>query len=666
MNIIMLLLFFLSLYGVACVYTAALRMSSAQGFLCAVMSVCAAEGLGALLGRWIPHGMGIFTGVILAVGLLGHFLLAKRVLCADGHFRLFPGEKGRQFLLEFYSPALVGAGIVFFAGILLMRGALVYQYDDLKQWGTAAKFMVENERLPKDEEFFGSLHHFLTPTFFNTFFGIGGKWATGKLVEHNLYTGNLLLIAAGWVLPMGEFGWKEKGRAFGLLGLNLLCCGALYYHSFFNLYVDVILAAFCGGMIGYLILHRRKSCGWERRELIFLAVCGCFMVVLKWGYGILCLILAALSLFAVEDSLNPAFAGRVKEKLHDRRFLLIAGGILLLIVGGIAAAAAVFGERLNVVLPGAARFFTAIWEILTGSTEKARLTLSACVSGLFDQKLTRGALGLNTFMAFILLLAAWRFAKRECESAAFGRLMSRLSLGYLIGGICWFFMILITYVSTFAENESVTALSFNRYTGIYLMIGAFALNLLLLLPPSALRSHHEQTARRIPARSIAAAVMTALLVLNCNESLISYSTGLMNENVAGYQTVAQVKEQSEKVKGSEAAEAEILFIAQDSAERALHRARFDVGMNVSRYKPNSYCFTEKDARGSDISISRTPKELPQLILDGGYEYLWIYKTDSLLNEFCSGYFGMELKSASLYRVVKDGGALQLEYVCGLK
>ncbi len=666
MNVIVLLLFCFSLYGVACVYTAALRLSSAQGFLCAVMSVCAAEGLGSLLGRLVPHGMGIVSGIILAVGLFGHLLLARRALWADGHFRLFPGENGRRFIAAFYSPALVGAGIVFLAGLLLMRGALVYQYDDLKQWGTAAKFMVENERLPKEDEFFGSLHHFLTPTFFNTFFGIGGKWATGKLVEHDLYAANLLLIAVGWVLPMGEFSWKEKGRAFGFLGLNLLCCGALYYHSFFNLYVDVVLAAFCGGMIGYIILHRRKSCGWKRSELIFLAVCCCFMTMLKWGYGILCLLLVLLTLFAAEYSLNAAFAKRVKEKLRNKRFLLMAGAVLLLLIGGVAAAAAIFGEKLNVILPGAARFFIAIREILTGSTEKARLTLSACISGLFNQKLTRGALGLNTFSAFVLLLAAGWFVKKESESAAFERLQRKLFWGFAVGGICWFCMILITYVSTFAENESIIALSFNRYTGIYLMIGAFVLNLLLLLPSSALQSHREQAAKRMPARSIVAVVMTAMLVFNCNENLISYSTGLMNENVAGYQTVAEVKKQSERIKDSEAAEAEILFIAQGCAERALHRARFDIGMNVSRYSPNSYCFTESDTQGSDISISRMPKDLPELISDGGYAYLWIYRTDSLLNEFCSGYFGIELKSASLYRVVENGEGIGLEYVCSLK
>lgn len=77
-------------------------------------------------------------------------------------------------------------------------------------------------------------------------------------------------------------------------------------------------------------------------------------------------------------------------------------------------------------------------------------------------------------------------------------------------------------------------------------------------------------------------------------------------------------------------------------------------MNVSGYKPNTYHFSADADAGYDLSVIRAPEELPQLIADGGYRYVWVYKTDAELNDFTASYYGMRLKSGTLYRVTGNG------------
>lgn len=170
----------------------------------------------------------------------------------------------------------------------------------------------------------------------------------------------------------------------------------------------------------------------------------------------------------------------------------------------------------------------------------------------------------------------------------------------------------------------------------------------------------------ITVRGLMQILLVTVLVLNINTALVTESTGLNTDEIVGYSNVNAVHEQSNTVKCLTGEDDDILFIAQKGAERSLHRARFDVGMNVSGYSPNTYHFSETADAGYDLSVIRSPKELPQLLIDGGYEYVWVYKTDTELNDFAEGYFGMKLKNATLYRVFVQNGTVTLSRVSGLE
>ncbi len=678
MNIIMMAVMLFLTFGIAgFFYTSKWNrdkcFSSGGCLMLTVVLVIGVMALFGFVGRLFP-AMSIGVALLQLLGICGHFRLLYRSFGIQNG-RLTLTARGKEVLSGFYSPALICAAITFMVTLILSRGLLVYRYDDLKQWGAAAKFMVDNEALPRENEFFGSLNHYLTSTFFTSYFGIGSKWVTGKLVEHDLYAANMLFITAGFCLPLGELTWKHWKNSVSIFALSVFGITALYYHSVANLYVDIILAAWVGGIIGFILLRRRLKGAFGKRELGFLFLMLAFTVFIKWGYGILAVVIIFTAWFLIEYAMRKELQDKVNRLLRFPKFwiavclLIIAGGVVIWLLS------LLLGEGLNKLLPGAGSLITSVLDIVLERTEKAVLTTNACVMGLFDQNVTRGTFKYGSLAALLMLGGLGFVSLRGIESKDYVKLMKRLHITWLLGSVVWFCLILVTYVSNFAYAEATIALSFNRYMGIYLMFGYFVMLISIFMPEEylALRSVTEQgpvfvshsRPNAFSMRMVLRVLISLVLILNISTALVTESTGLNIEEITGYAMVANVHEQSKDINKLTEDEDNILFIAQGGAERGLHRARFDVGVNVSGYKPNSYKFATSGDPGYDLSIIRAPKELPQLLIDGEYDYIWVYKTNSTLNKFTKSYFGMKLKSASLYRVIEQDGVLELEFVSAL-
>lgn len=684
MHIIMMIFMLLCVWGIAglCYLLSANGrlgmggMSSTRCLAVAAIGIVAVQGIAGLIGRLIPYFMSVTAGLLLLAGLAGHFMLFWSA-CSTSTSRIQLSAQGRKMLTKFYSPGLLCTGVAFVLALVLVQDMLVFRYDDLKQWGSAAKFMVEHNAMPREHEFFGSLNHYLTPVFFTSFFGIGGRWVSGQLVEADLYAANILLSAIGLCIPLGEFGWKDAKRVFAIFGLSLLCITALYYHSIVNLYVDIPFAAWVGGLIGWLLLFRRIKGPLKRWDYLFLAVCLCWVVFIKWGYGLLGVGLVLVALFLIEYSHRATLAQKVDKLLHQKRFwlgLLLGGALCGIIIWLLSL---IFGENLNKVLPGAGSLLTSVFDILSGGSEKAVLTTKACIMGLFDQKVSRGFFDMGLLTALIAIgLCAW-LQSRSVESIQFAQLMRRLNTAWLVGSVVWFSLILVTYVSNFAFAEATIALSFNRYMGLYLMIGGFVLMLLLFLPEEYLGARSGKPGqyvfastgkrtRGVSMRGLMQVVCCLVLLLNVDANLIRESTGFDAMRLAGYGNITAVHAQSNVVKQLTKADDNILFIAQRGAERSLHRARMDVGMNVSGYQPNTYHFSATADSGYDLSQIRPTEELPQLIQDGQYDYIWVYKTDRELNAFTRQHYGFDFEDATLYRVEQAASGIRLYELAGLE
>ncbi len=680
MNMIMMAVMLFCTVGIAgFLYTLPINRdktyTSAQCMSVTVIGIIGVMALFGFVGRLFP-AMSIGVALLLVLGIYGHLRLAFGSVEVQGG-RLSLTDRGRELLSGFYSPALLLCAAAFTVSLILNRGLLVYRYDDLKQWGTAAKFMSENGYMPREQEFFGSHNHYLTTTFFTSYFGTGGRWVAGHLPEHDLYAANMLMIAVGLSLPLGELGWKHWSKSVGIFVLSLLGITALYYHSTANLYVDVILSAWVGGLIGWMMLRRRLKGAFDRRNLGFLALMLAFTLFIKWGYGILSVVLLLAAWFLIEYSMRPALERWVNGLFRSVRFWAGAVGVLLFGAAVIWLLSIIFGENLNKLLPGAGNLITSTLDILLERTDKATLTKDACILGLFDQNVTRGVFHYGALVALCLLGGLGYLQTQGIESRPYARMMRLLHTVWLCGSVLWFALILVTYVSNFAYAEATIALSFNRYMGLYLMIGYFVMLLSLYLPEEYLtaRKHTDsgyifapvgKKTKGLTMRSFLQVLLAFLLILNVNTDLVTESCGISTDSITGYKTVAAVHEQSKLVREFTNAEDAILYIAQGGAERGLHRARMDVGMNVSAYKPNSYKFASEGDPGYDLSTIRTPEELPQLLLDGGYAYIWVYKSNKELNHFTKEYFGLQLKNASLYRVTVVGGRPELSYYGALE
>lgn len=496
-----------------------------------------------MAGRLIPYMMSVSAGFLLLLGAYGHVLLIRRAVRLEGRSVRFNAD-GKTVLSAFYSPAMLCAGAAFLLSLILMRGMLVYRYDDLKQWGSAAKWLTEQESLPHNEDFAGYLNHYLTPTFFTSFFAIPVKWATGKLVEYDLYAANTLFFSVGLSLPLGEFGWKHAKRVFGMFWLMFFGVTALYYHSIANLYVDVTFSAWVGGIIGFLLLRRRLKGRFTGKSYAFVLLLSAFTVFIKWGYGILGVLLILAAWGILEYAARAELAARVNKILRSRRFWLMLGIGAAALLFALWLLSLIFGDALNRILPGAGGIVTALFDVLFARTEKAALTTQACLSGFFTQVATRGSFGYGTLPAFALLTLLGYFQSSRLESKNLARQMRLLHTAWAIGFFGWTLLILLTYVSTFAFAEATIALSFNRYVGLYLMIGYFVQVILLFLPEeyTAARKIVEGKVEFVPAkksrgvdrRTLAQVLLVLVLLLNTNADLITESSGWNPDGIVGY------------------------------------------------------------------------------------------------------------------------------------
>lgn len=420
MNVLLMLVMLCCVYGIASFFYVVCNrgersVSGTQALCLSVIGIIGVQAFASMAGRLIPYLMSVSAGFLLLFGACGHILLIRRSIRAEGN-RLALTADGKTALSEFYSPAMLCAGAAFLLSLVLMRGMLVYRYDDLKQWGSAAKWLTEQESLPHNGDFAGYLNHYLTPTFFTSFFAIPAKWVTGKLVEYDLYAANTLFFAVGLSLPLGEFGWKHAKRVFTMFWLMFFGVTALYYHSIANLYVDITFSTWVGGIIGFLLLRRRIKGRLTGKSYAFVLLAAAFTAFIKWGYGILGVLLILAAWGILEYAMRAELAARVRQVLRSRRFWLTLGGGAAVLLFVLWLLSLILGDTLNRVLPGAGGIVAALFDVLFARTEKAALTTQACLSGFFTQVATRGSFGYGTLPAFVLLTLLGYFQSSRVES----------------------------------------------------------------------------------------------------------------------------------------------------------------------------------------------------------------------------------------------------------
>lgn len=627
MNFVWMLLAFLMLSGMAVGFCGLMKVNMGEGMLLSVSSAIGAMYLSGLAGAFI---YGVYAiGILTAAGYLSGIFLKRN---------------GRRALAAgLLSPAFFVLLLLLLYGLIFFYNDFIQHVDEFHQWAAAVKYMWEYDRFPLYGDFIGGRQPFATSLFHLFFQEITGY------NEQNMYISALLLMWVGFLLPISEFdrrNWKKVGLYSLLVFFSIY---SLYYYGSKNLYVDLPAAAWAGGLAGWWMNRRKKKANG--------IILGAGIVMIYFFKSFVGLLLSVFVLafvlmerLLIEKKIQDTRSGRKKLIL----FFSVAGSLGVLLV----AATGIFVAGIDGYVTSMSEAFQARAAMLQITGEKAFETLASLISGILGSALSPSSnLKLTLFVmiivSFIIFLVSGELYQKKKESRIYVIYGALMTAGYCI-------VLYFAFIFMFSYEESIETAGSMRYfavMGLYLYLIALAF----------LFQRGKLFHRRL--QQYLSLGLLLLFLYGLNGNFITETTALRKDRVPGYTAISETRQQLEQVRSIISDTDKVYFLTQDqSNEFATNTALYYLEQQVSNYLATPWKFTEE---GSITRLAETEypsiEDFPTLLAQGGYTYVWVYKTDAYLTEKLPEVIKCKkIKSGRLYRVVyKNGEAVRLKLAADL-
>lgn len=624
MNFVWMTLAILVLTGTALAFCKTIKVNMGEGVLLSASFIVLSLFLGAKCGSF-AYGM----YAVFAVAAVGYLLYGVQLL------------KRQQSAAELLSsPYFIIVVILFVYSMLAFYNDFIQHIDEYHQWAAAVKYMVEKDRMPISGDFIGAANAYMATPLFHLFFQkISGY------NEQNMYVSAFLLMWIGFLLPFSGYERKDWKKAVLYILIIYVSIYSLYFYSHKNLYVDLPVAGWAGGLAGWWINRTKK------KSNLLVAGSGLTMIFFfKPSAGLL------MAVFTVMFMLIQKFfiEERIYENSRNRKYLLAAGiaiaiaGVLVLTV---VAWIVLNPEKTSELLGTGFGNWLALVEL---SVDKAKKTFVALVTAMVGSPLnSRSSLRAIflpfLFLLFVLLKAIGDIYHKKQDSLIYMLYMAVMSVGYCA-------VVYGSFLFLFVYEESIKAAGIGRYLSICVLF-------LLVIVLTLLLNKERTKWTRVPAY-IALGLITVFLS-GMNTSFISLSTALNKEKVPGYEDIVNVRTQIAQIQEMITEGDKVYLINQnDSGEYVTNAALYYMEQQVSNYLLTPWKFTET---GSIIRVQEgeTPSiaDFPQLLAQDGYTYVWVYSADKYLKSALPEVMECgKIKTRGFYRVVNKDGKVSLKRV----
>ena len=620
------------------------------------------SGIAVLLMRLlrVRFGEGMFLAVSVVVGLLflsgktGTFFYGQAILVVLGVVGLFwnliAEIRGRDIGNAWNVPVFWILVLVLLYGMVMFWHAPLQHIDEFHLWGATVRYMEKQDRLVNWTEI-GIAGQFYAASFFQLFF----QKLTGYS-EQGMYAASFLMLWIGLLLPWSYRGKKEWKSVLLYSMILFVSLYSLYLYPYKTLYTDLPAAAWAGGLAGWWLNRKEER---RKQETIVLVAGLLTLVFLKSYVGALMALIVALFLLTERIIENIRF--------RDRKFRVRTGvveaALLLLVVAGA-------GAFLLLICKGYAPgiFPASVKKLLNAgepSIQKAVRVMGALGNAFFGKKLG-GASRLEIYpfmfmlLFFVLLIGlGWLTGRMNAAKAR---------IGYLIATAVLFLVFLAaSYICLFNYEEAVIVRGIKRYFSI-LMI--YDLVIVLTLWFSAGESTTEEggetllLSRMTTRRRIVQAGALGLLLFfswGINDKFLSSATAFNDYQISGSEDITEANAEVRKV--SKAVQGERVYFLNQRTDNEYPQniAFYHLGRQSSNYLSDPWRFTEN---GCEIRIQEydTPKleNLPQILAEGNYQYIWLYAADEYLAENLETVFVMnvmpdQISDGQLYKVRYENG-----------
>lgn len=550
----------------------------------------------------------------------------------------------RKHMFAFFTPGVVILIIVFIYGMISFNGLIINNWDELHQWGKSVNYMLQNNGLPYGEGFNGEEVLLTSTTLFHYYFCKLSKTMTGVITESNMYVSNLVLWFSAAVLPLSGLKWSRWKACFSYGAVVFLSMNVLFVQPYFNIYCDQPLCMWAGAMIAWIIFCEKK-----KYSQVFVVMSLLHIAMMKNMMGPLFGIVVVLALLIryimdFEKDLKGTIRGIWKEMTVGK----VIYGVLC--ITSIFALTLIWSWTIrgNALIRGDG--------IVKTADDRLSLTLKSGVSKWFQPVNSSSAFPNLTYFVFLvvsIVIAVW-FSKAYLSGKR--QKQYRVLIGfYGIGFIIFFMVMMYAYLTTFSYADSIITGSLNRYFSDYMMLGIITLILPAFREGEESRGWHMNTG---------AGVLIVFFVLSTTNGFANKALGMYVKEGASYQEKNKMKEYKKNALSLMDEPGKIYMINQNS--NGIFTVAADYTFEDLLDRTNMcYYFTPKEENIVGLRHVNI-RALPEILLDG-YEYLWIYKTDSYFNEKAFSILKIvDPQAGDFYKIENRNGILKLEYLGNLR
>ncbi|MDE6624931.1 MAG: hypothetical protein K2K56_01030 [Lachnospiraceae bacterium] len=514
--------------------------------------------------------------------------------------------------------------------------------------------MVEFDKLPGGETFSGASVLLSSTTFFHYFVAKIGYAATDGITESNYYVSNLLLWFSALILPFSGDGWKNFKRIWGFGLFHFLLTALIFVQPYYNIYTDQATAYWAGGLIAWLLLNKYNKRNLYLVPLILVNV-GLMRSMEGPMFAVIVImviaILYSVSRYEKRERILPA---------DWKRYLFSKKGLI-----GLCAIISPF-------------IFMGIWSVATeqnglfrsnggGSTvsgqgNRSVLTLKSMIGWIFKAvNLQEDRLylsyGLFIFITIGMVFVIYPVIIDKKDRLRYNSVM----YAYIIGFAGYFLVMYFAYMMVFGYVDSIRAMSLNRYYSDYMMLGVVPLTVPLF--------RKSQSEKRYCVAVIKKGIIFLAILCIVYGSSDYFLKNLFHTyaiDTKNYSEREKMIKYSEKIKGITKESGKIYFINQKKSGLFTLVADYELEEQLSR---GGMCYKfREDTSEPILGLSEYPIEtLPEVLVEQGYSYLWVYSTNSYFNENMEDLFGIEkIKNGDFYKVVSSPDGVTLEYMQKIK
>ncbi|MDD2957072.1 MAG: hypothetical protein PHR92_00850 [Lachnospiraceae bacterium] len=627
MSILYMILALLIIMGLAMLLYCVLKIRGGEAIALAVILDVLLMYIGGCM-QWFDFG------IIVAELLAGAGLLCM----VYGWFR---SRDRKQFLGAFFSPSFIILILLFAVSVIGFYGDFIQTIDDFHQWAAAVRYMMEKGTFPQPADFIGSSSLPVTTGLFHLFFQLIGGYNEG-----NMFVSSLWLTWVGMMLPMSSYTWKDWKKAAFYFVLVFTAVYSLYNHPYKSLYVDIPVAGWSAGLIGWWMLGRKGF--QEKRQkaaaALLLAAGLVFTANIKWAVGFL---FDAFILFYILIQYICDY-GLQRIWLWIRKYAKV---MIVLLIGGIGGLAAWQYATPYSIIPGS---ISGTAEALTMSSMKARQTFLALITNVFGKNLNGGSsllIKIGPLIAAICLifLLIGHYEKKTEKKNYF------MKAGFIfICGLGYLAVLYVTYVSTFPEAESISNAAVHRYFAIYAVF-AFA-----ILASSLLDNTVKKKFNYLP---LIAAALLLVFGYGINKKFVSQVSSIDSESIPGYDSIQEAQKASKKLDGLVAENEKMYFLSQadelgDVDEIFMAAVLYYEEGRISNYITEPWKYMEDGSLWGVRNSEETISGLAPRLYGGGYTYLWLHTKDDYIETVLEEQYNCDkVVEDGLYRIQYEGEAV---------